>query len=74
MKLVNQEVRSTVVISPDEVRDYFLKHRDDYRLPSHVSLADIFLALPDNPTPAQVDPGPKKGGAHSSTDQSGGRL
>lgn len=61
MKLVNQEVRSTVVISPDEVRDYFLKHRDDYRLPSHVSLADIFLALPDNPTPAQVDQVRKKG-------------
>lgn len=61
MKLVNQEVRSTVVISPDEVRDYFLKHRDDYRLPSHVSLADIFLALPDNPTPAQVAQVRKKG-------------
>ena len=61
MKLVNQEVRSTVVISPEEVRDNFLKHRDNYRLPSHVSLADIFLALPDNPTPQQVDEVRKKG-------------
>lgn len=61
MKLVNQEVRSTVVISPEEVRDYFLKHRNDYRLPSHVTLADIFLSLPEGATPAQVADIEKKG-------------
>ncbi|MGC8499675.1 MAG: SurA N-terminal domain-containing protein [Leptospirillia bacterium] len=61
MKLVNQEVRSTVVISPDEVRDYFLKHRDDYRLPGHVSLADIFLSTPEGATPAQIAEVRKKG-------------
>ncbi len=61
MKLVNQEVRSTVVISPDEVRDYFLKHRDKYRLPAHVALADIFLSIPEGATPAQVADIEKKG-------------
>ncbi|MCL4485882.1 MAG: SurA N-terminal domain-containing protein [Nitrospirae bacterium] len=61
MKLVNQEVRSTVVISPDEVRDYFLKHRDNYRLPAHVTLADIFLSLPEGATPAQIAAIEKKG-------------
>jgi len=61
MKLVNQEVRSTVVISPDEVRDYFLKHRQNYRLPSHVTLADIFLALPEGASPQEIAKTEKKG-------------
>ncbi|MHB1286003.1 MAG: SurA N-terminal domain-containing protein [Leptospirales bacterium] len=46
MKLMNQEVRSTVVISPDEVRQYYLAHRNKYQLPPHVTLADIFLKIP----------------------------
>lgn len=54
LKLVNQEVRSTVVISPDEVRQYYLAHRDNYRLPPHVSLRDIFLKIPAGATPDQI--------------------
>ena len=61
MKLVNQEVRSTVVISPEEVRDYFLKHRDSYRLPGHVTLADIFLSIPEGATPSQMAEIEKRG-------------
>lgn len=54
MKLVNQEVRSTVVINPDDVRANFLKHREDYRLPAHVTLADIFLAIPEGATSDEI--------------------
>jgi peptidyl-prolyl cis-trans isomerase SurA len=54
LKLVNQEVRSTVVISPDEVRQYYLAHRDKYRLPPHVTLRDIFLRIPEGATEAQI--------------------
>lgn len=54
MKLINSQVRSTVVISPDEVRDYFLKHREDYRLPAHVTLTDIFLRIPEGATAEQI--------------------
>lgn len=54
MKLINQEVRSTVVISPDEVRSYFLSHRANYRLPAHVTLADIFLAIPEGASPVEI--------------------
>ena len=54
LKLVNQEVRSTVVISPDEVRQYYLSHREKYRLPPHVTLRDIFLRIPQGATQAQI--------------------
>jgi peptidyl-prolyl cis-trans isomerase SurA len=61
MKLVNQEVRSTVVISPEDVRAYFLKHRENYRLPSHVTLADVFLSIPEGASPAEIAQIEKKG-------------
>ncbi len=61
IKLVNQEVRSTVVISPEEVRDYFLKHRDSYSLPAHVTLADIFLSIPEGATKDQISVIEKRG-------------
>lgn len=54
LKLVNQEVRSTVVISPDEVRQYYLAHREKYRLPPHVTLSDIFLKIPPGTSPDQL--------------------
>ena len=54
LKLVNQEVRSTVVISPDEVRQYYLAHREKYRLPPHVTLRDIYLRIPSGATEAQI--------------------
>ena len=54
LKLINTEVRSTVVISQDEVRQYYLDHREQFRLPPHVTLADIFLKTPPGATPAQV--------------------
>ena len=54
LKLINTEVRSTVVISQDEVRQYYLDHREQFRLPPHVTLADIFLKIPKDATPAQI--------------------
>lgn len=55
LKLVNQEVRSTVVISQDEVHQYYLAHREAYKLPPHVTLSDIFLKIPAGSTPEQVE-------------------
>jgi len=45
-KLVNREVRSTVVISADEVQHYYEQHADDFSLPERVRLRQIFLAAP----------------------------
>jgi peptidyl-prolyl cis-trans isomerase SurA len=54
LKLINEEVRSTVVISQDEVHQYYLAHREAYKLPPHVTLSDIFLKIPAGSTPEQV--------------------
>lgn len=55
LKLVNEEVRSTVVVSQDDVHQYYLAHREEYRLPPHVTLSDIFLKIPSGSTPEQID-------------------
>lgn len=45
-KLVNREVRSRVVVSPGELRDYYTGHADEFSLPQRVKLRQIFLAAP----------------------------
>ncbi|MBI3620717.1 MAG: peptidylprolyl isomerase [Nitrospirae bacterium] len=45
-KLVSREVRSTVVIAPEEVQQYYDQHADDFSLPERVRLRQIFLAAP----------------------------
>jgi peptidyl-prolyl cis-trans isomerase SurA len=45
-KLVNREVRSTVVISPEEVRGYYDHHPEEFALPGRVKLRQIFFAAP----------------------------
>jgi peptidyl-prolyl cis-trans isomerase SurA len=45
-KLVNREVRSTVVVSTEEAQHYYEQHADDFSLPERVRLRQIFLAAP----------------------------
>jgi peptidyl-prolyl cis-trans isomerase SurA len=45
-KLVNREVRSTVVISPEEVQHYYEQHPDEFSLPERVKLRQILVAAP----------------------------
>jgi peptidyl-prolyl cis-trans isomerase SurA len=45
-KLVSREVRSTVVISPEEIRGYFDQHPEEFALPERVKLRQIFFAAP----------------------------
>jgi peptidyl-prolyl cis-trans isomerase SurA len=45
-KLVNREVRSTVVVSPEEVRVYYDQHPEEFALPERIRLRRIFFAAP----------------------------
>ena len=45
-KLVNREVRSTVVVAPEEVRRYYDEHPGEFTLPERVKLRQIFFATP----------------------------
>jgi peptidyl-prolyl cis-trans isomerase SurA len=45
-KLVNREVRSTVVLLPEEVRRYYDQHPEEFALPERVKLRQIFFAAP----------------------------
>jgi peptidyl-prolyl cis-trans isomerase SurA len=45
-KLVNREVRSTVVVAPEEVKRYYEQHTEEFTLPERVKLRQIFIAAP----------------------------
>lgn len=45
-KLVSREVRSTVVVSPEEVRVYYDQHPEEFALPERIKLRQIFFAAP----------------------------
>ncbi|HUJ79199.1 MAG TPA: peptidylprolyl isomerase [Nitrospiria bacterium] len=45
-KLVSREVRSTVVVAPEEVRRYYDQHQEEFSLPERVKLRQIFFAAP----------------------------
>jgi len=45
-KLVNREVRGTIVISPEEMQQYYHDHPNDFSQPERVKLRQIFFAAP----------------------------
>ena len=47
-KLVNQQVRSKIVVSDDEVDDFYNKHKDDIVLEESYKLRQIFFKMPEN--------------------------
>jgi parvulin-like peptidyl-prolyl isomerase len=55
MVMIQKEVRQKVNISPDEVKAYYDAHRDEFSVGKEsFKVAQILIALPPNPTPAQV--------------------
>jgi len=51
-KLVNREVRSRVVITQAEIKDYYEKNRSKYGGGKTYYLWNLFVKLPPNPVPA----------------------
>jgi peptidyl-prolyl cis-trans isomerase SurA len=43
MKLINQQVKSKIIIREERIKDYYNEHKDEYRLEEKVRLAVIFL-------------------------------
>jgi peptidyl-prolyl cis-trans isomerase SurA len=55
MTMIQKEVRQKVNISPDEVKAYYDAHPEEFSVgKENFKLAQILIALPPNPTPAQV--------------------
>jgi len=52
-KLVNREVRSKVVITQAEIKDYYEKNRSKYGGGTQYYLWNLFVKLPPNPIPAE---------------------
>jgi peptidyl-prolyl cis-trans isomerase SurA len=52
-KLVNREVRSKVVITQAEIKDYYEKNKTKYGGGKQYYLWNLFVKLPSNPTPAE---------------------
>ncbi|HZO82660.1 MAG TPA: peptidylprolyl isomerase [Candidatus Binataceae bacterium] len=56
MLMIDKEVRQKVNISPDEVKAYYDAHPGEFTVKKErFKLAQILIALPPNPTPAQVE-------------------
>jgi len=47
-KLIQQEVKSSVVISDDQINQYYKKHLDEYGKVDQVRLRALFLTVPDD--------------------------
>jgi len=45
-QLINQEIRSHVNVSPEEIRRYYEAHRENYRTGGGRTVLDIFFAIP----------------------------
>ncbi len=45
MRLVNQQIRSGVVVTDDEVRRFYEQHKDRFLLPSEVRISQILIEL-----------------------------
>jgi peptidyl-prolyl cis-trans isomerase SurA len=55
MIMIQKEVRQKVNISPDEVKAYYDSHKSEFGVGKEsFRVAQILVALPPNPTPAQV--------------------
>ncbi len=56
MIMIQKEVRQRVNISPDEVKAYYDAHPEEFSVgKENFKLAQILIALPSNPTPAQAE-------------------
>jgi peptidyl-prolyl cis-trans isomerase SurA len=45
MRIINQQVRSSLMVSEEEMRRFYEQHRERFLLPSEVRISQIFIAL-----------------------------
>jgi parvulin-like peptidyl-prolyl isomerase len=61
MAMIDKEVRDKIVIPPADIQAYYNAHRDDFTIKSErLKIAQVLVALPENPTAAQVAAAKKK--------------
>jgi peptidyl-prolyl cis-trans isomerase SurA len=59
--MIEQEVRAKIVIPDADIKAFYDAHKDDFTVTKErLKLAQILVALPANPTPAQVSAAQKK--------------
>ncbi|MGC1399001.1 foldase protein PrsA [Candidatus Binatus sp.] len=59
--MIEQEVRAKINVSDAEIKTYYDAHKDDFTITKErLKLAQVLIALPPNPTPAQVSAAQKK--------------
>lgn len=54
LKLINREIRSSVVLQEEEVNTYYRAHPEQFRLPERIHLAQVLLSLPKNPEDHEI--------------------
>ena len=54
-KLINDQVRSQVVVSDDQVNEYYQKHQGQYQNMDQVRLRALFIKAPQEATPAALE-------------------
>lgn len=52
--LLVRNVRNSVVVSEEEVTQYYQEHADQFRQPASVRIRHILLRLPENPSPENL--------------------
>ncbi len=55
MQLIEFEVRSRIVISEEQIRDYYEKHKDEFKTAEKVRIASIFLKLKNRDDPEEME-------------------
>jgi peptidyl-prolyl cis-trans isomerase SurA len=53
-RIINQQVRSSLMVSEEEMRRFYEQHRERFLLPSEVRISQIFIALGPNTEMLQV--------------------
>jgi len=59
-RLIRREVQSKIVITEDEVGEYYRQHREDYEGKEAVRLKQILIAVPHEAPPEQVEEAKKR--------------
>jgi parvulin-like peptidyl-prolyl isomerase len=50
IKLIGRDIRSKIVVTDNEIGDYYVRHRDEYEGKEAVRIRQIFLAVPADAT------------------------
>ena len=73
--MIEQEVRAKINVPDADIKAYYDAHKEDFTITKErLKLAQILIALPPNPTPAQVSAAQKKADDGSRARRQGRRL